>query len=201
MSESLTEQMRKNMESMESRMVKNMTRAIANRDPAVSAHPVDFTSMREAYDTDSSEDAADDHGPDGRGHDPRQSHSRGNESQGPPPSSSQRSNVHDGRSQSTHRAPNWDSEAAYLQSSVPPMSRARSRNHRPSNVRHNDVDANASRKIIDVLKKYEGPKFVLSNKRKTYADDWIRSFDNWFRGRVGDPDVPDRQYGDAAIRL
>ncbi|KAF9969473.1 hypothetical protein BGZ75_002789, partial [Mortierella antarctica] len=63
MSESLTEQMRKNMESMESRMVKNVTRAIANRDPAVSAHPVDFTSMREAYDTDSSEDAADDHGP------------------------------------------------------------------------------------------------------------------------------------------
>lgn len=200
LSQSLTEQMRKNMDSLESRMVKNVTRAMSNRDPAVSVHPVDFTSMREAYDTDTSDDGADDHGPDGREHD-RQPHARASESQGPPPSSSQRSNAPDGRSQSMHRAPTWDSEAAYLQSDFPPLSRARSRNHRPSNVRYNDADANAGRKVIDVLKKYEGPKFVLSNKRKKYADDWIRSFDNWFRGRVGDPYVPDRQYGDAAIRL
>ncbi|KAF9944551.1 hypothetical protein BGZ70_004549, partial [Mortierella alpina] len=99
------------------------------------------------------------------------------------------------------RAPFREANAPYLQSEFPPMSRARSRNHRPSNTRYNEADNNASRKIIDVLKKYEGPKFVLSSKKKKYVDDWIRSFETWYRGRVGDPYDSDRQYGEAAMRL
>ncbi|KAF9945236.1 hypothetical protein BGZ72_001531 [Mortierella alpina] len=207
MFQSLREENRNELRSMESRMVKNLTKAISNRDPTVL--PVDFSSMREAYETESSDGEEDNRGYDNRGygnrgydngqHGPPDVHGRSGGSQSRHPSSS-RYDVQGGYSQDVRRGPPQDANAPHLQSEFPPMSRARSRNHRPSGARYNEADNNGSRKIIDVLKKYEGPKFILSNKKKKFVDDWIRSFETWYRGRVGDPHDPDRQYGESAMR-
>lgn len=223
---SLSEQIKTEVKALENRvegrMVKNMTKAMSTRDPMAPVHPVDFSSMREAYDVESSEDSADDddydaheqgqHQRHGRGdisqrprptygQGPHLAHARGDNWQGPRPSFSQRPNSRDADFHGTYRAPPPDGTTFHQQSEFPHMTRARSRNHRPSGGRHNDADNSGARKVIDVLKKYEGPKFALNSKQKQYADDWIRAFDNWFRGRVGDPGDPDRQYGESAVRL
>jgi hypothetical protein len=205
LSQSLTEQLKRDMKSMESRMegrmVKNMAKAMSNRDPTTPVHPVDFSSMRDAYDMETSEDSDGDYSSEDSEHGPHQSRARNSGAQGPRTSSSGRFDAQDEALQDMYRAPLHDVEASRLQPDFPAMTRARSRNHRPANVRHHNVDGNNGRKVLDILKKYEGPKFVLSSKKNKYVDDWIRSFDNWYRGRMGDPRDPDHQYGDTAIRL
>ncbi|KAG0196589.1 hypothetical protein BGX28_009958 [Mortierella sp. GBA30] len=68
--------------------------------------------------------------------------------------------------------------------------------------RRNDLhDGGDARRGNDSIKKYEGPPFTLSKRKKKFADDWIRKFDNWFRGRVGDPHKTNSNNGDTAIRL
>jgi hypothetical protein len=203
LSQAMKEELRVEMKSMEnrleSRLVKNVTKAISSRDPTV--HPVDFSSMREVYETESSDGEGDNRGDRGDERSPPETHARNDDLPGQHPSSARYYDMYDGNSQDVRRAPFRDANAPHVQSEFPPMSRARSRNHRPSNTRYNEADNNASRKIIDVLKKYEGPRFLLSNKKKKYVDDWIRSFETWYRGRVGDPHDSDRQYGEAAMRL
>jgi hypothetical protein len=171
LSQAMKEELRVEMKSMEnrleSRLVKNVTKAISSRDPTV--HPVDFSSMREVYETESSDGEGDNRGDRGDERSPPETHARNDDLPGQHPSSARYYDMYDGNSQDVRRAPFRDANAPHVQSEFPPMSRARSRNHRPSNTRYNEADNNASRKIIDVLKKYEDRGFCSATRRRSMS--------------------------------
>lgn len=57
------------------------------------------------------------------------------------------------------------------------------------------------RRVLERIKSYSGPAFVLSRRRGKFADDWIRTFDNWFRARVCDPNIDDPTIRAGVLRL
>ncbi|KAF9922157.1 hypothetical protein BGZ67_010687, partial [Mortierella alpina] len=67
----------------------------------------------------------------------------------------------------------------------------RNRENGEDHPRYLPMDVELYRRTLERIKSYVGPTFLLSRKKGKYADDWIRSFDNWFRAKVCDPNIDD----------
>ncbi|KAF9970418.1 hypothetical protein BGZ75_002295, partial [Mortierella antarctica] len=77
----------------------------------------------------------------------------------------------------------------------------RDRENGEDHPRYLPMDVELYRRTLERIKSYDGPTFLLSRKKGKYADDWIRSFDNWFRAKVCDPNIDDSAIRTGVIRL
>ncbi|KAF9945717.1 hypothetical protein BGZ72_001069 [Mortierella alpina] len=102
----------------------------------------------------------------------------------------------------SHRAPRQHARPSGRQAQRPPdANRHVPGGNQEEYMHHHPTDIELYRRTLERIKSYDGPAFFLSRKKGKYADDWIRGFDNWFRGKVCDPNIDDSAIRTGVIRL